>query len=265
MYVRLAFAVAAHLEPEIMLVDEVLAVGDAAFQKKCLGKMKDVASKDRTILFVSHNMGAIRNLCKRVILIDEGRLVEDGAPDHVIAKYLDSNLLEGAVASADEITKRMEGVILRDRPFLRFERIAITGAGGQPKRIFHSDEEIGISVTFRCLQQVKSLWLIISIADEDATPLMATQSVDDAGVNSAWPNYEAGVYTANIRIPPNTFGGRRFFINVDLLYPKTEHLVLRKILEFEIKFRNYENQGGGDNIYFRPKLQWMIQQEKKGC
>jgi len=75
MFVRLAFAVAAHLEPEILLVDEVLAVGDVEFQKKCLGKMKDVAGQGRTILFVSHNMGAINNLCSRALLLEKGRLV----------------------------------------------------------------------------------------------------------------------------------------------------------------------------------------------
>lgn len=88
MYVRLAFAVAAHLEPEILLVDEVLAVGDAAFQKKCIGKMSDVAKHGRTILFVSHNTAALLNLCDRGLLLDKGKLVEDGAIEPVIQKYL---------------------------------------------------------------------------------------------------------------------------------------------------------------------------------
>lgn len=87
MYVRLAFAVAAHLEPEILLVDEVLAVGDAAFQKKCLGKMGDVAKEGRTVLFVSHNMGAIEHLCARTMLLDEGHLIRDGATKNTIASY----------------------------------------------------------------------------------------------------------------------------------------------------------------------------------
>jgi len=88
MYVRLAFAVAAHLEPEILLVDEVLAVGDAAFQKKCLGKMSDVAKHGRTILLVSHNTAALLNLCDRGILLEKGRVVEDGPIEPVIQKYL---------------------------------------------------------------------------------------------------------------------------------------------------------------------------------
>jgi lipopolysaccharide transport system ATP-binding protein len=88
MYVRLAFAVAAHLEPEILIVDEVLAVGDAEFQKKCLGKMKDVSGEGRTVLFVSHNISAIQNLCKTALYLKNGRLIEEGACDDVLAKYL---------------------------------------------------------------------------------------------------------------------------------------------------------------------------------
>jgi lipopolysaccharide transport system ATP-binding protein len=91
MYMRLAFAVAAHLEPEILLVDEVLAVGDAAFQKKCLGKMGDVSRDGRTVLFVSHNMAAIRKLCSRAMLLDLGRLEIKGTTDQVVAHYLFKN------------------------------------------------------------------------------------------------------------------------------------------------------------------------------
>jgi lipopolysaccharide transport system ATP-binding protein len=92
MYVRLAFAVAAHLEPEILLVDEVLAVGDYAFQRKCLGKMQDVSQAGRTILFVSHNLTAVTSLCSRALLIEQGRLVRDGDPSDVVAEFLTSGL-----------------------------------------------------------------------------------------------------------------------------------------------------------------------------
>jgi len=88
MFVRLAFAVAAHLEPDILLVDEVLAVGDVAFQRKCLGKMGDVSRTGRTILFVSHNMGAISQLCQRCLLLRDGRVADDGPPGRVLGEYL---------------------------------------------------------------------------------------------------------------------------------------------------------------------------------
>ena len=92
MYVRLAFAVAAHLEPEILIVDEVLAVGDASFQRKCLDKMKEVSQHGRTVLFVSHNMPAISRLCARTILLDEGKLVQDGPSHKIVSTYLQSGL-----------------------------------------------------------------------------------------------------------------------------------------------------------------------------
>lgn len=96
MYLRLAFAVAAHLEPEILIVDEVLAVGDAAFQKKCMGKMGDVAQQGRTVMFVSHNMDAVQRLCSRGILLEGGRVVAQGSIGHVVARYLSARDVESA-------------------------------------------------------------------------------------------------------------------------------------------------------------------------
>ncbi len=91
MYVRLAFAVAAHLEPEILVIDEVLAVGDAEFQQKCLGKMRDVAGQGRTVLFVSHNMGAVKSLCTRAIYLQKGQIRTDGEVDEVMGEYMDAS------------------------------------------------------------------------------------------------------------------------------------------------------------------------------
>jgi lipopolysaccharide transport system ATP-binding protein len=99
MYMRLAFSVAAHLEPEILIVDEVLAVGDAAFQKKCMGKMGDVAQQGRTILFVSHNMNAIQRLCSRAILLEQGRLVMDGPTPDVVNTFLSSGVSDAPPAA----------------------------------------------------------------------------------------------------------------------------------------------------------------------
>ena len=90
MYLRLAFAVAAHLEPEMLIVDEVLAVGDTRFQKKCLNKMEDVGQQGRTVLFVSHNMPAITRFCRRAILLDGGRVLQDGPAHSVVSAYLHS-------------------------------------------------------------------------------------------------------------------------------------------------------------------------------
>jgi lipopolysaccharide transport system ATP-binding protein len=105
MYMRLAFAIAAHLEPEILIVDEVLAVGDAAFQRKCLGKMENVAREGRTVLFVSHNMPAILSLCGRVMLLELGRLVDQGSPSSVVQNYLD-DVMSSSVTPLDQRVDR---------------------------------------------------------------------------------------------------------------------------------------------------------------
>ena len=102
MYVRLAFAVAAHLEPEILVVDEVLAVGDAAFQKKCLGRMKEVAGEGRTVLFVSHNMEAVQKLCNTGIMLHKGRLIDEGPMDKVIRTYLEQNASSNSVFNVEK-------------------------------------------------------------------------------------------------------------------------------------------------------------------
>jgi ABC-type polysaccharide/polyol phosphate transport system ATPase subunit len=100
MYIRLAFSVAAHLEPEILIVDEVLAVGDAQFQRKCLGKMGDAARSGRTVLFVSHNMAAVSALCEKAILLENGRVVRDGSASHVVDEYNQAVLRAGATNGA---------------------------------------------------------------------------------------------------------------------------------------------------------------------
>lgn len=97
MYMRLAFAIAAHLQPDILLVDEVLAVGDTAFQKKCLGKMEHVAKEGRTVLFVSHNMPAITSLCTRALLLEGGRIVDEGRPAAIVSRYLEAELKTSSI------------------------------------------------------------------------------------------------------------------------------------------------------------------------
>jgi lipopolysaccharide transport system ATP-binding protein len=127
MTMRLAFSVAAHLDPEILIIDEVLAVGDAAFQQKCLGKMGDAARQGRTILFVSHNMAAVRGLCRRVLLLEAGRLVMDGDADECITRYL--------ARTAEAGTNDVDVSAIHDRHGyggLRFHRIALCAAGQQP-------------------------------------------------------------------------------------------------------------------------------------
>jgi lipopolysaccharide transport system ATP-binding protein len=122
MYMRLAFAVAAHLDPEILLVDEVLAVGDVAFQKKCLGKMGDVAKEGRTVLFVTHNMSAILNLCRRAILLQQGALLSNGPAQEIVESYMQSFRVSGGEEIASYPDRIGEGRVRFMRVWFEDER-----------------------------------------------------------------------------------------------------------------------------------------------
>ncbi len=143
MYVRLAFAVAAHLEPEILIVDEVLAVGDAAFQRKCLGKMGEVAGGGRTVLLVSHNMQAVRNLCNRGILIDRGRVILDGTSEEVVYHYLES----GSRLTANALLLSHQHRIPADQ----FEicQVEILNSSGMPTTNLLCGEPFSLRFTWR--------------------------------------------------------------------------------------------------------------------
>jgi len=148
MYVRLAFAVAAHLEPEILLVDEVLAVGDAGFQKKCLGKMDEVSHREgRTVLFVSHNMAAIRNLCGRALLLQSGRMSFLGETDTAIEQYLRGKRVNGFDFYSDEIINKLEILNIRGERSISFgagESITISAILSPPYPLYHPRLGFGI-------------------------------------------------------------------------------------------------------------------------
>lgn len=137
MYVRLAFAVAAHLDPEILLVDEVLAVGDTAFQKKCIGKIGKVAKKGRTVLFVSHNMASIQKICNTVIYISNGRIIESGEPSYIISNYLHENL------SADSNVD-FPNQIHNHKSHLQIQSVEVLNSSYQPSNVILYGEEINI-------------------------------------------------------------------------------------------------------------------------
>ena len=155
MFVRLAFAVAAHLEPEILLIDEVLAVGDAGFQKKCLGKMGEVASQHgRTVFFVSHNMGAIRSLCEEAILIDGGRLTQRGAPDDIIREYL-SSTVPADDAGLGEVSWTDDDAPGNDE--IALERVRLVDDDGDTLSIFAADKPIVVEIQYHVKRRIRGL------------------------------------------------------------------------------------------------------------
>lgn len=169
MYVRLAFAVAAHLDPEILIVDEVLAVGDAEFQKKCLGKMKDVSvSEGRTVLFVSHNIGAINQLCTSALLLDNGVISLFGATERVIANYLQS----GEKKWGGKIEKKINEI-----DYVGFLKIMNSSSNGEEQNEFYSNEKVSIKLKFKGDQNNASLELALSVYNRDKSRVFSIHEI----------------------------------------------------------------------------------------
>lgn len=169
MYVRLAFAVAAHLEPEVLVVDEVLSVGDAQFQAKCLGKMKEVGSEGRTVLFVSHNMFAVRSLCDRGVLLENGTMVETGPVGEVIDSYYRRNRnAEPTVRFADD--SATDGVSLLEA--------SVTDASGCNRNLFYLGDDIHFKVKLRRSAPVAPQAMAINICTSDGLLISNVHSAD---------------------------------------------------------------------------------------
>ncbi|MBI5425893.1 MAG: ABC transporter ATP-binding protein [Opitutae bacterium] len=171
MYVRLAFAVAAHLEPQILLVDEVLAVGDHAFQQKCLGKMQDVArTEGRTVIFVSHNMAAVARLCTHAVLLEGGRVTQLGAAAQVVQDYL-----ARASTQSAEWTRPSD---LKPHREVFFVRGAVLAPSGAPAAVLAPDDAVTIELT--CAErEIRTPWVLrVSLYDQKGHELFLTQDLE---------------------------------------------------------------------------------------
>lgn len=172
MYVRLAFAVASSLEPDVLVVDEVLAVGDAAFQKKCLGRMRSVTGEGRTVIFVSHNMAAVKALCTRALLLDAGRIVCEGSVDEVVDRYL---------AGGGEMSRT--GVIAEDAPRsgtgeVRLRRVELTNLADEPVSQVYFGQPFRVAVTLEALRETDDAIVCVGISSSDATRVTSSYSTD---------------------------------------------------------------------------------------
>ena len=192
MYVRLAFAVAAHLEPDILLIDEVLAVGDASFQKKCLSRMEAASQQARTVLFISHNLGAIRQLCPRSILIDHGLVVQDGPTPEVLRRYND--LL--CHLDVDENTN-LRDRLNRSTGAVRFTDISVEDASGEKKWDFRAGETVRLRATYRVFESVPNLRYFFSL--ETVTRYETITSVSE--VVSSEPLAAGATYSIVLELP----------------------------------------------------------------
>jgi lipopolysaccharide transport system ATP-binding protein len=209
MYVRLAFAVAAHLEPEILIIDEVLAVGDAEFQKKCLGKMEDVSKNDgRTVLFVSHNMGAISNLCNNCIMLEKGKINLIGATSDIIHNYLHS------AEQLNSSWRNLNNQYLNT--YFTPISLSIVDSNLNEQSILPNNERIGILIEGEINNIDPSLAIGIAVYSSEDQLLFWALHTDKK--KSEWVNLHLGVNQFITWIPKNLLneGDYRVELNVSL-------------------------------------------------
>lgn len=225
MQVRLAFSVAAHLEPEILIIDEVLAVGDAEFQAKCIGKMKSVAtSGGRTVLFVSHNMSAIKQLCDRAILLNGGQVDFVGDPDSVVRQYLSS----GAV-SRREI--QWDGSEAPHSDELTFRSVRIVDSEGSADSTLATGESIDIEVRYGISRALANLRIALTLLTDDGVEVLATSDFHAQGDRRT---REPGEYVSVCHIPGGLLNTGRYVVSVDADIPRTAILVRDVQVGFDI-------------------------------
>jgi lipopolysaccharide transport system ATP-binding protein len=208
MYMRLAFAVAAHLETEILFVDEVLAVGDARFQRKCLSKMEDVGNQGRTVIFVSHNMAAITRLCPRAILLDSGKVMDDARAHDVVGRYLSTGLDCLASRTWPDPAKAP------GRDIARLRGVSVETVDGEISETFDMAEPINVSMTFEVLKGGSLLLPHFHFFTSEG--VHAFTSID---IDPAWRRRERppGRYVSRVQIPGNMLTEGTIFVEASVI------------------------------------------------
>ncbi|MEO8575711.1 MAG: ABC transporter ATP-binding protein [Gemmatimonadales bacterium] len=254
MYMRLAFAVAAHMEPDILLVDEVLAVGDAAFQRKCLGKMEGIARESRAILFVSHNMSAVQTLCHRVIWLDDGRIVASGNPREVIGEYLKKALVPLTERTWDEPS---------DAPGtagVRLRRVCIRPSDGSPDDRITLETPFLIEIEYWIMKADARFNLSLNFLNGDNVLIFKTAPATEP--ETAKPPMPAGLFRDVCKVPAHLLNtgvhrielvAARDHVNVEF---SKEDIVVFEVLESETP-RPWQGNWRGA---VRPALEWSTEQ-----
>lgn len=226
MYVRLAFAVAAHLEPEILIVDEVLAVGDVEFQRKCLGKMEEVSNHGRTVLFVSHNMGTITKLCERTFWFDIGSLLMEGPSKYVVSQYQSRSL----DVSAE--WKHADGGTSREQEFI-FQRAAAVGQAGVPKAFFDGHEAISIEINYEVRRRLSGCQIGTRVYNSNGVVVFHTSDADESGA-SALPK-EVGQFCTSFVIPEGFLAPGIYYLFLAAHLPfRNVYDVVERAVVFEV-------------------------------
>ncbi len=251
MYVRLAFAVAAHLEPEILVIDEVLAVGDATFQKRCLNKMSEVGSEGRTVLFVSHNMPAVLRLCTRCILLKNGQVSAIGPTKDIVRKYMEEL---GEISSARVWTKKEEAP---GNDIVQLRSVGLINAEGKPVSLVSVEDKLRFQIEYNVDQAGERFRCIAAFNTQGVCAFAGIEPTEQV-------REKVGVYTSVLHIPCNLLAEGEYIVNVSIIASrgvKMRHVALRGALSFQVSDPILGTSARGDYTegyggVLRPILKW---------
>ncbi|MEO7534684.1 MAG: ABC transporter ATP-binding protein [Ferruginibacter sp.] len=254
MYVRLAFAVAAHLESEILIVDEVLAVGDAEFQKKCMGRMKDVSVKDgRTVLFVSHNMGSIKNLCDRVLVMEMGKVKALQDTPQGIETYLSSDLESDRCMIWEKSQRPGDSLV-------RLNAIKILNEKGDYQKSLTTDNDIIVEIEYEILQNVRDLRVTATVLTLEGEEIFITS---DFKYNPGDRDRTIGVYRSSLTIPRKLLNLTTYYLSIDIEVVNKYAIVIGQTLSFTIHELIYNELGFSITArppgFIHPVLDWKVE------
>ena len=254
MYVRLAFAVGAHLDPDILIVDEVLAVGDSQFQQKCMNKMHDIGENGRTVIFVSHNMSAVARLCKKAIFLKDGRLIREGLTHEIVGEYLyNSGALTGCREWLDPATAPQDEIVRMCAVRVRTQKGIITDA-------VDLGEAIGVELEYEVLKPGHVLVPNFGFRTDEGVSLFVTNDRDPAWLRCPRP---VGHYSSTVWVPGHFFGEGTIVVGGGLIReaPFHEHCDHPEAVAFHMAESNEGITARGDYTgkipgAVRPLLKW---------
>lgn len=254
MYVRLAFAVAAHLEPEILVVDEVLAVGDMQFQEKCLGKLEKIAKGGRTVLFVSHNLTAVKNLCGKAFLLNRGQLTNIGLANDVIEKYLSDLRKPILIRAWDNSTDTPKNGVMALRS------VSVRGKYGEPLSTISTDDSFSIELDYEIIEPNASSGMTVILSDSQNNYVFS--SINNHEKNWYGKPMSLGRYRSTCLVPGNFLNNGWFRLSINIFGKGfSDAKMLHDVLCFEVQdgaFVRGDYYGEYAGIV-RPLLEWNTQ------
>jgi len=259
MFVRLAFSVAAHFEPEIMIVDEVLAVGDADFQRRSLGRMEDLGDSGRTVMFVSHNLQSILQLCDRAILLEGGQIVRHGPTQEVVEYYEEQTMGSGSNVSWDDVAEAPGNDLVRLRS------VRVVDKDGSPTGTIDVRHPVGVEIGFRVLRNGKPVVPKIKVVDQHGVICFNALDVDSRWNEASRP----GEYAATAWIPGNLLNEGRFSVDAEVVTIAAPKLIPQAGAHQIVAFHVYDpSEGDSARGLFtgqfrgvvRPLLEWTAEE-----